>query len=385
MGAMSLCAVACAAALATMPPPADTAAKDKTYGTRLGSHSMLYLNHTAVQQKALLRASSEAGLRYLRMDFAVGIVFASGGTDFSAVERVNALAARYRIRVVGTITDTPWYIAECPAGRSELPGRCAPAPQHESTWRDMVTQIVRHAPNVRRWELGNEPDNGFGFVGTPSDYARWATLAALGVRAAQPDATIAVGGFSRLNTTYIDAVLHDAANPLIEHVVVANVHLRGRLHGLRHAVRRAKAFYRRTGLPGPLWVTETGYPSLAAHQDQPRMKGGPSDQARWIACGARFMIDAGADAVFVAFRDNPEFPPDSAFASEGVVRWPRLTADGRPYPKPAFQALRALAARRLGDRPTRLGSRHACRATARPAQGSRRQQLRARDRRGLGR
>ena len=100
------------------------------------------------------------------------------------------------------------------------------------------------------------------------------------------------------------------------------------------------------------------------------MKGGPSDQARWIACGARFMIDAGADAVFVAFRDNPEFPPDSAFASEGVVRWPRLAADGRPYPKPAFHALRALAARRLGDHPTRIGSRHACRASARPAEAT---------------
>ena len=63
MGARSRCAVACAAALAAMPSPAYAA---PTYGSRLGSHSMLHLNHTAVQHEALFRAASEARLRYLR-------------------------------------------------------------------------------------------------------------------------------------------------------------------------------------------------------------------------------------------------------------------------------------------------------------------------------
>ena len=357
MGARSLCAVACAAALAAMPLPADAAGKEGTYGSRLGSHSMLYLNHSAVEQEALIRAASDAGLRYLRMDFAVGIVFASEGPDFTAVERVNALAARHRVRVVGTITETPWYLAACPAGRSGAPGRCPPAPQHERTWRDMVTQVVRHAPAIRHWELGNEPDNGFGFAGTAADYARWATLTAEGIRAAQPRATIAIGGFSRLDRAFIAAALHDPANPLIDQIDVANVHLRGRLHQMPAGVRRARAFYRRAGFAGPLWVTETGYPSLARHQLDPPLNGGPRDQARWIAGAARCMVDAGAGAVFVAFRDNHEFAGDSGFASEGVVRWPRLAPDGRPYPKPAYWALKRLAASPRGR--ARATPRHA--------------------------
>jgi hypothetical protein len=59
------------------------------------------------------------------------------------------------------------------------------------------------------------------------------------------------------------------------------------------------------------------------------------------------MIDAGAGAVFIAFRDSPEFGPLSPFSSEGVARWPQLTADGRLYLKPAFWALKALAASRM--------------------------------------
>jgi len=91
--------LAAAIALATAAPP--------THGDRLGSHSMLYLNSTPAQQEALFRATSEAGLKYLRMDFAIGLVFRWDGTDFSAVDRIDDLAARYRVRVLGVITETP--------------------------------------------------------------------------------------------------------------------------------------------------------------------------------------------------------------------------------------------------------------------------------------
>jgi hypothetical protein len=76
--------------------------------------------------------------------------------------------------------------------------------------------------------------------------------------------------------------------------------------------------YAHLGFTGPLWVTETGCPSR------------PS-------LGLRALIDGGAVAVFVSFRDNHEFGRDSPFGSEGVLRWPRLR------PKPAYTAVQKLA------------------------------------------
>jgi hypothetical protein len=320
--------VAAAIALAAVTPP--------TYGERLGSHSMLYLDSTPAQQEALFRATSEAGLRYLRMDFAIGLVFRWDGTDFSVVDRIDDLAARYRIRVLGVITETPWYISGCQGAPGELLGRCAPAAEHEARWRDMVAAVVRRAPNVRHWELGNEPDDPRTFVGTPSDYARWASLAADGIRAARPNARIAIGGFSRLDRRFV--------RPLLGRFDIANVHLRGPLRALRGMAARARAFYRRLGFAGPLWVTESGYPSLPAHQWDPAMRGGVSDQVRWMVNGPRRLIAGGAGVVFVALRDSPEFGPESPYASEGVVAWPRLGDDGRAIVKPAYWALLALAA-----------------------------------------
>jgi hypothetical protein len=263
-------------------------------------------------------------------------VFRWDGTDFTAVDRIDDLAARYRMRVLGVITETPWYIAGCSGVPFELLGRCAPAPAEEATWRDMVSQVVRRARNVRHWELGNEPDDPRAFIGGPAEYARWASLAAEGIRAARPKARIAIGGFVRLDRRFV--------GPLIGRFDIANVHVRGPLRSLRGIVGRARAFYRRIGFEGRLWVTESGYPSLPAHQWDPAMRGGDADQARWMARGPRQLIAGGADVVFVAFRDSPEFGPESPYASEGVVAWPQLGEGGRAIVKPAYWALLAVAA-----------------------------------------
>jgi hypothetical protein len=318
----------------------SSAASAATYGERMGSHSMLYLDTPPEQQRALFRATAEAGIGALRMDFAVGQVFPRGGRDYSAVDRVNALAAEFGVDVLGVITTTPWYIGDCPPGVDDRNAeRCAPASRHEQRWRRMVGRLARRASNVRRWELGNEPD-GAGFAGGPHQYAQWASLAAAGIRAAQPAATIVMGGLAHFtNEGFVAQALNDPAYPLRPLIDVANVHIRGPLHTLRGTVAAATALFRRLGFTGPLWVTETGYPSRPEHQWEPGFQGGPRDQGRWLTRGVRALVGGGAERVFVAFRDTREFGRDSPFASEGVVGWPRVR------PKPAYWALRRLARR----------------------------------------
>ncbi len=309
-----------------------------TYGDRMGSHSMLYLDTPPDQQRAMFRATAAAGVGSLRMDFAVGQVFPRGGRDYSAVDRVNALAAEFDVEVLGVITTTPWYLGDCPAGVDDLNAeRCAPAARYEPRWRRMAARLARRASNVRSWELGNEPD-GAGFAGGAHQYAVWASLAAEGIRAAQPDATIVMGGLAHFtNEGFVAQALNDRAYPLRPLIDVANVHIREPLRALPGSITAAQALFRRLGFAGPLWVTETGYPSRPDHQWEPGFQGGLRDQGRWLSRGVRALVGAGAERVFVAFRDTREFGRDSVFASEGVLRWPRAR------PKPAFWTLRQLA------------------------------------------
>ena len=115
-----------------------------------------------------------------------------------------------------------------------------------------------------------------------------------------------MGGLSRLDARFV--------TPLLGRFDIANVHLRGSLRGLRGMASRARAFYRRLGFEGRLWVTEAGYPSLPQHQWDPAMRGGDADQVRWMLSGPRRLIAGGADVVIVAFRDSPEFGPVSRWA-----------------------------------------------------------------------
>jgi hypothetical protein len=300
----------------------------ETYGERLGAHSMVYLNSAPAEQETAFRATAAAGVRFMRMDFNLTQVYRFDGEDFSAVDRVNALSDRYGVEVLAVVITTPWYIAACPDGSTDHLDRCAPAPEHEDTWRRMVARVAQRASSVRFWELGNEPDIGFGFIGPPADYARWAGIAAEAIRAARPDAHIAISGFARLDASYITSALHDPAHPLIDRIDIASIHLRGSLRRVRSNLARAFRLYRRAGFVGPVWVTETGYPS------EPH---GLRAQARWLRRGLRSLVDGGAGAVFVSLRDNPELGP-GPYASEGILRWP----SGRP--KPAFRAVQRLAA-----------------------------------------
>jgi hypothetical protein len=309
----------------------------ETYGERLGAHSMIYLNSPPAEQETAFRMTAAAGLRFMRMDFNLTQVFRFDGEDFSAVDRVNELAARYGVEVLGVVITTPWYIAACPDGSTDHLDRCAPAPAYEGTWRRMVARVARRASNVRFWELGNEPDIGFGFIGPPADYARWAGIAAEAIRAARPDAQIASSGFARLNAAYIRSALHDPVHPLIDRIDIASIHLRGSLRRVRGNLSRVVRLYRRAGFVGPLWVTETGYPSDPAVQPQPGFQDGPRAQARWLSRALRSLVDGGAGAVFVSLRDNAELG-SGPYLSEGLLRWP----SGRP--KPAFRAIQRLAA-----------------------------------------
>ena len=112
-----------------------------------------------------------------------------------------------------------------------------------------------------------------------------------GIRAARPNARIAIGGFSRLDRRYIGDVLRDPAHPLLGRFDIANVHVRVPLRSLPAAVSRARAFYRRMGFAGRLWVTEAGYPSLPAHQWDPAMAGG--DAIRRAGCARAAAADRG--------------------------------------------------------------------------------------------
>ena len=321
--------------------------------TPMASHAMLYLDtpysfkQRMFEQSAALRASS------IRVDLALSAIFAADGREnWEQVDHVMALARAYRLRPVGIVLATPWFISACPAQTSSY--KCPPS--NVEAWARMVSKLAAHTRGViDTFEILNEPDGSWAFTGTASDYATLLRAGHDAIVAASPRAKIAIAGTMGLRSrTWLKQVFR-AAGPHPERLYdTANVHIRASLRALPRIVRAWRKFFAaQHAASKPLWVTEFGYPSDPAYQYDRRYRSGPASQASYLCRGLLVLLTAGAAKVFVTLRDNLA----GQFASEGVIGG-RVSDPPQAHPlvvrKPAFTVLRRLAGSgRVASRSTR--------------------------------
>jgi O-glycosyl hydrolase len=94
---------------------ADSASGAWRASTPLASHAMVYLDAPYSFKQTMFRESARLGASAIRVDLALSAVFAADGNeDWRQVDEVVALARRYRLRPVGIVLATPWFLAACP-------------------------------------------------------------------------------------------------------------------------------------------------------------------------------------------------------------------------------------------------------------------------------
>jgi hypothetical protein len=293
------------------------------------AHSMIYTCCTKGGHAArIMDAAKHAGARRVRLDVELhGITAGDGRYAFSRFDHLRELARDRSLELVPTVGGTPERLRTCPDPR--CPARDAYA------YARVVEPLILRAPEIRYWELWNEPDQAWGYRGTPRDYGRMLLQFHRVVRRA--GARVVFGGAVG-NKPWVRAVFTEvpAARRSFE---VANFHIRAWAAQARGIARRWDRFFRRlTGRALPLWVTESGYPSVDRFQFDPAYVGGLQAQARYLRVMLPLLRAGGVDRVFVTLRDMPAFGSASMFAWEGVVT-------GSLQPKPALEVVRRLNAR----------------------------------------
>ena len=105
-------ALACAAVLIAAP------ARAETYGDRLGG--ALHALPELVARASSGRCSAPRATRASARSVSTSPWAPSSGScarpDFAPVDRVNALARRYRLQVDAVLTGLPFWLADCPPG-----------------------------------------------------------------------------------------------------------------------------------------------------------------------------------------------------------------------------------------------------------------------------
>lgn len=342
----------------------------------IGAHSMLYLSTPYSAMTDMFRQASDMGASDIRLNIELSTVFPGrpprdrrgalrrlpGPSDpiqwalehrpgqgplahghWSGVDEYMRLARTYHLHVLAVLTSTPAWMADCPHGTPSGEREDCP-PSEARWWGQAAGEIAAHTRGViDDYEIMNEPDGHWSFAGSPHQYANLLAASYDAIHTVNPTARVLLGGLMHLGSrgiSWMDAMLATPGAHAAHKFDVANIHVRLPPLEVAPAVCRWRSFFARSGFQGPLWVTETGYPANAAHQDDPGYENGPRAQARWLGTEIPTLLASGVERVFVTERDLSR----GGFASEGVLRTPNPLP---PRPaitrRPSFYAVQGLA------------------------------------------
>jgi hypothetical protein len=325
---------------------------------------------TDALQERLFEEAEASGAEYVRVDVELHGIFgaAADRPDWSHLDRMIERAERHDVKLLAIIRGTPAWLSECP-DRGAKASICAP--RDPEAWGELAGEVAAHARgSIDHWEILNEPDARWAFLGSAEDYARMLSASYDAIKARAPDAKVVFGGVERPREhDWITRVFATPGADAAQKFDIAAIHLRLRLRNevgeLAEWLTVWDQLLRRYGFDGPIWVTEHGYPADPAFQWDPAYRGtdaatGAAQQAALLRRSTRLLAQVGAAQIFVTLRDNLY----GEFLSEGIVH----VDESQPtYPatrRPAFGVLRDLAIRWDPALYTRSGAREQAREAA---------------------
>jgi polysaccharide biosynthesis protein PslG len=209
-----------------------------------------------------LERTVEAGSRILRMGIGWDAIEPAPGTyDWSFWDEFMPLAVeRYGVRLIPYVSYTPEWAATDPGPDY---WRSPPA-DPEDFGRFMEAIATRYARWVDVWELWNEPDNAEYWSGNTTQFAELTRAGSAGVRRANPQATVVLGGLA-WDLEYLRELLaeHEVA-PAVDAINIHSYFETWHEHPieqLANYVEEAAAIIHAVGEGEPLWMAEVGYSS----------------------------------------------------------------------------------------------------------------------------
>jgi hypothetical protein len=158
----------------------------------------------AATMDRLLSETSAAGAGWVRMDFAwPDVEWTRDVWNFSLTDLAVQKAGQHGVKILGILGFTP------PWANGGNPFFGLP-PTDMDAWRTYVSTIcTRYKGKVAAWEIWNEENiHSFWLTGPDANaYVQLVAQAAPAIRAADPAATVVMGGVAGLDPNYIDACL----------------------------------------------------------------------------------------------------------------------------------------------------------------------------------
>ncbi|MBE2213488.1 MAG: hypothetical protein IAE82_06420 [Opitutaceae bacterium] len=293
-----------------------------------------------------------ANVDLVRTDFQWRAVEKTKGTyDFSGQDAMVAFTERKGIALLGLISHTPDW--------------AAPITDHLDEWLAFVETTVKRYPQVRYWEVFNEPDLRFfwGSKADPAGFARLLRLTYDKIKAIDPTLYVISGGISGGGNRFDAGFTPQFAEPLLAAGIAGafdafGIHPYRQPHApeeslyepntnnprkrtLEEVIGAYRALLDKHGCADkPIWITECGYPAVPGSDGDhkgtdPNMGVGDEDQARFLPRCILLAFQYGASNWMWFTTQTAEKDPMDREHWFGI-----LHPDGSP--RPAYHALKTL-------------------------------------------
>ncbi len=230
-------------ALSSLTIFADTKSIDGGFGVCAHPFAPREIN---VRQE-LFEKMSEAGVQWLRTDFAWHIIEQrNGGYGFEIYDEIVSAASSKNIKMLGIFT----------SGHSKKNAK-----DHTEDWIKYIKATVAHFKGrVDYWEIINEHDAHAPYNSNPALYGKHLKLAYDAIKEVNPNAIVLYGGLAKGdNENYVRESLKAAGSPSYDimnyHTYPVPVPTEIRQAQCMKALKNAM---RDTGGEKPIWLTEIG-------------------------------------------------------------------------------------------------------------------------------
>ena len=293
-----------------------------------------------------LKIAHPLGARYLRCAFSWnGIEKQQGRYQWRFWDDLVAAAERRGIGLIPYVAYTPEWAARDRRDFYKQP------PRDSRLYANFLRVLAaRYRGRIRSWEIWNEPDNKDYWTGSAAEFADLVTLAARGIRDADPSAVLVLGGMANGPSAFFHSLIIDHHIDRVVDVVALHAYPESWLNERAEAIFDDWLPAIRKILPASidLWLNEMGYADYRLRPDAASIYGTnvfyryehtPAYQAAMLFKIHVMTLAERAVSLSGWYRID-DFPHSDTRIGTDLVNHHLGVVDILGRPKPAFRAMR---------------------------------------------
>ncbi|NQX17048.1 endo-1,4-beta-xylanase [Rathayibacter sp. VKM Ac-2857] len=245
----------------------------------------------ADRQAALLE---DASVRWAREEFEwKRIEPRRGFYDWAKFDQAVAISRARNVDMIGKLAYSAPWASSAPAGTAADVAQYYPPSDTAAFAAYAAATVERYKDRVHVWEVWNEPNTDYYWRGgTAQQYGALLRAAYSAIKAADPTATVLVGGLDQFSDPFMQGVLDAGAGDSYDGLAIHTYAVSGapEVSAIPTYLDAAEAFLARTSPERGLWITEVSWATCGscAHATS------EADQAAFLS---RSYLDAAARGI----------------------------------------------------------------------------------------